>query len=375
MRVLSLLLILLVSPVFNDTIENITKLTYENDVYIAYENGTPVFYVNETKKFKVHPVYVYATGDLAEMVKKLGFRLSERFDLIVTYGDVDTDKMAVIFPNGSEGYNTTITWIKDPLCLKRSEVFAVKKLPEKGEIVARYEDGSVAAVKVGNKIYAGFKPNKEVLANLIYIHIVREEIPPIVYATVATASAATAGYAVYNLLKKFYKDALLAIHSAVIGILGYLNLFDKDEVLENDLRREIYNYILDNPGVHLREIQREFEVSLSTVTWHLRILEKAGLIRSSKVRNRLVYYPTGFRLDDVIMMLTLKNEVAERIVNYLARVGKTHLRKIATDLEISDETVRYNLRKLERAGIVLSEEEGNRIVYRLNPSALFVVKK
>jgi predicted transcriptional regulator len=105
------------------------------------------------------------------------------------------------------------------------------------------------------------------------------------------------------------------------------------------------------------------------------MLEKAGLIKSSKIGNKLVYYPSDFNAEDLVLMVTLKNNTAKRIVDYLARIGRAHLRKIAGDLDISVETVRYNLKKLERAGVVLSEEEGNRIVYYINPAMVFTYKE
>lgn len=43
-------------------------------------------------------------------------------------------------------------------------------------------------------------------------------------------------------------------------------------ILLNDTRRMIYEFVLDNPGTHLREIIRELKISISTATWHLRMV-------------------------------------------------------------------------------------------------------
>ena len=37
-------------------------------------------------------------------------------------------------------------------------------------------------------------------------------------------------------------------------------------ILLNDTRRMIYEFVLDNPGTHLREIIRELKISISTAT-------------------------------------------------------------------------------------------------------------
>jgi predicted transcriptional regulator len=232
----------------------------------------------------------------------------------------------------------------------------------------------VAVVRVGNKIYVGFEPSRSTLANLIMMQIVEKVIPKITVVQ-AVAIGVTTALVVYVTLK----NALLKILSRIFDLIsflvicigGYLNLQDKDVVLLNDLRRNIYNYILENPGVHLREIRRKFDISLSTAMWHLKILEKAGLIKSEKFGNKLIYYPTGMNKEDLLIMLTLNNETAKRIINYIAKVGEAHIRKIVNDLAMNIETVRYHLRRLERAGVLLSKEIGNKIVYTLNPE-LFV---
>jgi predicted transcriptional regulator len=60
-----------------------------------------------------------------------------------------------------------------------------------------------------------------------------------------------------------------------------------DVTLEN--RRLIFDYILDNPGVHLRKISRDINIHLST----LRYLETKGLITSQKEDNLKIYFASG----------------------------------------------------------------------------------
>jgi predicted transcriptional regulator len=364
----------------NYSLESINTLTYSQAVYLTYRNGTPVFYVNEEKEYIVKPVKVLAIN-MTKLVLELGYRVDDRdYDLVVSDRIVETDKKAIFFApiEGFKPLNkrTKIVWIKDPLKLKETEVFGLYEFPERGEVIARYENGGVAITKIGDKIYVGVKPDKAVLANTMYVHTVEkvEPIPTVVVVTITVTAVGFSVYGLYSLLKKFLHEILSALFSLVIAIGGYINLMNKDEVLLNDTRRDIYNYILDNPGCHLREIQKEMGVSISTATWHLRILEKAGLIRVVKHRNKLLYYPTGFKLEDALVATTLKNATAKAIVDYLLRVGNAHVRKIARDLDLGVETVRYNLKKLERVGVVLNVEEGNKVVYYINPEVVFIVK-
>lgn len=70
---------------------------------------------------------------------------------------------------------------------------------------------------------------------------------------------------------------------------------------------------------------------------------------------------------ELILMLTLNDDKAKSIVEYLFEEGKAHLRKIARDLNMNVEKVRYHITRLERAGVVKSYEDGNKIVYSINP--------
>ncbi|ADC68947.1 transcriptional regulator, ArsR family [Methanocaldococcus sp. FS406-22] len=358
----------------NVSLENISQYLYTDTVYLSYENGIPCFYVGEKKEFVIIPPYIKVDNDIAPLIKKLGFKIdNETYNLIITKKDVNTDKMAIIFApiNGSKRIygNETVIWTNDPLKLKQSEVEALYTLPEKGKVIARYKNGKPAAIKINNKIYVGFKPNEEVLANLIYVHIVKRTsnpLPYILFTVILTLVSLMLTF--QETLKKKFLDLISALASVKVFILSRVNILDEEKVLLNDTRREIYNYILDNPGCHLRELSKNLNKSVSTLTWHLRILEKANLVKSKKLGNKLIYYPANMDVRD-LPLLYLKNETQKSIFEYLSK-NSAHLRKIAKDLNLNVETVRYNLKKLENLGIVKAREEGNRVVYYINESIL-----
>ena len=357
-------------------LKDINQYLYNDTIYITYKNNTPYFYIGERKEFVVTPPYIKADEDLTPIIENLGFRVvNDSYNLIITTKDIDTDKMAIIFApiNGSKKICGTkrIIWVKDPLRLNYSEVEASYILPKKGEIIAKYEDGEPAAIKIDNKIYAGFKPNEEVLANLIYTQIVKKTSNPAVFFAVAVlVSLASVGVAfygsIYGTLKKAVYKAVSALSAIKLFILARINVFDKDKVLDNPTRKEIYDYIAKNPGTHLKEISKNLNISTSTVTWHLKVLEKSDLIRSRKVGNKVIFYPAYLSLNDIPHII-LKNETSKKIFNYLLK-NPAHLRKIAKDLNLNVETVRYNLRKMETYNLVKSKEDGNRVVYYIDES-------
>jgi predicted transcriptional regulator len=56
----------------------------------------------------------------------------------------------------------------------------------------------------------------------------------------------------------------------------------KEKVLENEHRREIYNFVKENPGLHMRELQRKLEIPLSTLEYHLDYRKRCYLLFARK---------------------------------------------------------------------------------------------
>ena len=111
----------------------------------------------------------------------------------------------------------------------------------------------------------------------------------ILIASSAVAQEADMGY---NLGEQ---DTLLLIVGVVAVILALLTIggikyVTPDNVLNTDVRKNLYEYIDEYPGSHLREIARELELKPSNAAWHLRKLEQTNLIRSRNIGGKKVYY-------------------------------------------------------------------------------------
>ena len=65
---------------------------------------------------------------------------------------------------------------------------------------------------------------------------------------------------------------------------------EDDLVLKLEIRKKIYNHILNYPGIHERQISRDLEIPLSTVDYHLYFLKKRNLISAIKTEGYVRYY-------------------------------------------------------------------------------------
>ena len=48
---------------------------------------------------------------------------------------------------------------------------------------------------------------------------------------------------------------------------------ERSEILNLENRRKIYNYIRDNPGLHLRELSRRLNIAYYNLDYHIRYLK------------------------------------------------------------------------------------------------------
>jgi len=345
-------------------IENITEISYNHVLFLEYDtNNNPVFYINELKDYCIKPIKVCTIGINESLLKTMNFKVSKsNYNVLISNKSINTNKDAIFFTpiEGSTEINATnslIYWDEDPLNYKTSEVVARYKLPNKGKVIATYDDGSPACIMLNNKIYCGFDPNREVLYNLLYIFMINK-VPYTMLFAILTVSIISS----LSVSSQKFRDFIIKL--GTFAVLGRISYNDGEKVLLNDTRREIYNCIIDNPGIHLREMSKKLGKGISTITWHLRILEKADLISSKKLGNKIIYYPKGMDIGD-LPLLYLDNKTSQEVFSYLLH-KPAHLRKIAEDLGMPVETVRYNLKKMEEMNLITRKENGNKIVYYVN---------
>ncbi|MEZ0345692.1 MAG: helix-turn-helix domain-containing protein [Infirmifilum sp.] len=62
------------------------------------------------------------------------------------------------------------------------------------------------------------------------------------------------------------------------------------EALEHPLRREIVSFLIENPGLSVRQLARQLGISIGTLSGHLVILERVGLVREVRLAKKLQLY-------------------------------------------------------------------------------------
>ena len=151
---------------------------------------------------------------------------------------------------------------------------------------------------------------------------------------------------------------LITVIAIIIGFFvfaGGIKYVTPENVLDTEIRKNLYQYIDDYPGSHLREIARELALKPSNAAWHLRKLEQTNLVRSRSIGGKKVYYLVEGGLESrqrAIADSVLRNKNAFNIMQFLQDNPGKHLLEIAHALELNHHVVKWHLNKMYIAELI-----------------------
>ena len=125
------------------------------------------------------------------------------------------------------------------------------------------------------------------------------------------------------------------------------------DILDLEIRKKIYDLILKDPGLHARKIAYNLNVRPQLVDYHLRYLERHGIIviEHEKGYSR-IYIKGEVGSEDKQLISILRQEIALKIVVFLLNHPCSKHKEIVKELKVSSPHVSYYLRKLANKDIV-----------------------
>jgi DNA-binding MarR family transcriptional regulator len=176
----------------------------------------------------------------------------------------------------------------------------------------------------------------------------------------APVMTATAGFGLLALgLVMFTESGKYKLLVLFTLLLPLYTRIQKEDVLDQFVRGQIYGYIKTNPGVHYNQILRKVGVKNGTLSYHLGVLEKTELIQSRREGLKYrVFYPTGmnFPKAERFRLTDLQIHILDTIK---CRPGITQ-KEISRILEKKPQTINYNIKVLDQAGLVSVIKDGRK---------------
>ncbi len=138
----------------------------------------------------------------------------------------------------------------------------------------------------------------------------------------------------------------------------------EEHSLEN--QRRIFQFILDNPGSHLRGLAERTSIPLSTVRYHIAFLERQQVVISRREGNTKAYFINGkvSREDRRITPLLQQKRFRDIVMLLLMRPGLGNS-EITEELGLKPSTLSKYMSIIEDRGVVRSESEGREKRYKV----------
>jgi len=141
-------------------------------------------------------------------------------------------------------------------------------------------------------------------------------------------------------------------------------------ILMNRRRLHIFQTVFNEPGVHLRELQRELGIPLQSLRWHVSVLLGAGILEGISLgRKTALFSPLSARRDDIVAMTLVRDEKFGPIIQLLRRDGEVSVREIVKETDSYQQLVSARLKTLKSLGFVTAQGKGLRVRYEMAASA------
>ena len=129
----------------------------------------------------------------------------------------------------------------------------------------------------------------------------------------------------------------------------------KDEVLDKYARGKLHGYILANPGCHYSMIKQDLGLRNGTLTYHLTVLERNGLVVSERDGLLKRFYPRDFKIPRGKFY---PKPVQETMLNIIGLRPGLSQSELARALDLKRQIVNYHARLLRQAGLVEARQDG-----------------
>ncbi len=145
-----------------------------------------------------------------------------------------------------------------------------------------------------------------------------------------------------------------------------------DEALENKLRKMIYNHIVKYPGVSFNTLKDIYELTDSSLRYHLYYLEKSNKISSGLEKGIRCYYPhpssvTLPQKQQAPLESQRLSPQQERILNVIIRYPGINQKEIVNKTGINRFKVMRNLNTLKYLNLIKNTKIQNTVRYEYVP--------
>jgi predicted transcriptional regulator len=145
-----------------------------------------------------------------------------------------------------------------------------------------------------------------------------------------------------------------------------------DEILENKIRRMLYNQIISYPGVSFNTLKNIFELTDSRLRYHLHYLEKNNKISNGIESGIRCYYPhpESVSIPPKTQAILESNNLTphqERILNLIMRHPGINQKELVRRTGINRFTLIRSINSLKNLNLIKNKRIKNTVCYEYIP--------
>ena len=145
-------------------------------------------------------------------------------------------------------------------------------------------------------------------------------------------------------------------------------MLDGDEILNNKVRRLIYNYIVSYPGVSYNSLKTIFELTDSSLGYHLHYLEKHNKINFDLKSGIRYYYPfstlTSIPIKSQGLLKSYRlTSNQQYILDVILQYPGINQKEVVNKTGINRFKVRRNLDTLKKLNLIRNSNYQNTVCY------------
>lgn len=145
-----------------------------------------------------------------------------------------------------------------------------------------------------------------------------------------------------------------------------------DVVLENKIRKMVFNLIVEYPGVSFNKLKNIFEISDSNLRYHLNYLEKNDKISSALEHGIKCYYPhpasvTISKKTQGVLESHKLNPYQKRLLTTIMRYPGINQKELIKKTGIDRSKARRNLFTLKNLTLIKNSKRHNTTCYEYIP--------
>jgi predicted transcriptional regulator len=137
-------------------------------------------------------------------------------------------------------------------------------------------------------------------------------------------------------------------------------------LLNQSTRMTIYDFVKDNPGLHFRALSTSLNLPIGVLQYHLGLLVSKGLLSAYQDGRYKRYFKSKSFSEAAMKVISLlRNGTSGKILATLFTKPQITHKDLAARLHISSQALSWQMRRLEKMGVVSRSLDGLSVKYSL----------